>query len=533
MIKKWHIFVLFYFILLGLSWLVQDRLPFVSKLFSGEESVFITYDEATVPINYIRFQTGNNNSEVVLLPDIYFGPEFLIPFGSHIHNELKKNVIIPFYPEKNSMGRRISHSISGRANFIDQLLDSLSITEVDLIGHGYGGLVAIDLSSGNMKESTKMRSLTLLSSLGVVELQFLGNHTFNRAIYSFLYPISWLYKWAVPHFGYFDLQPVKNSYIRALRQKDQRPVREQLENIDIPVLILHPLNDNIVSLSVAEENHRLLPQSYLLTHEASEHSIFKNPEKWAVHLHWFIEAVKTSDVNRRENAHILRIELSNKEFDAASMRSIGGTTLLIVVLLLALFTLVSEDIACIAGGIIVATGVLPFWFAVFGCFIGIIIANIGVYLIGRKAGSPILDKKPVKWIINPGDLKKAQNMFEMRGMEIIFVTRFIPGTRLPAYLAAGILKTSFLQFLVYFLLSLVVWIPLMVGVSALVGQPMLKYIEIYQDYALWVFFIIIAFIYLLIRLFIPLATVSGRRKLVVRWGRFREKYFGANFNRPL
>lgn len=532
-IKRWHIFALIYLILLGLSWFVQIYFPVVEKPLAGEEAAEIIHNDSQIPIRYIRFHREDNRAELIVIPDIHFGPEFLIPFAKAIHRDHQKNVTIPFFPEVNTMDKRVSHSISSRAGYIRQLMEFLSVGEVDLAGHGYGGLVAINLASDLSDEATEIRSLTLLSSLGVVELQFLGNHSFNRAIYSFMFPLSSIIEWGFPHMGYYYLQPIQQSYARSLRQKDQRTVREQLGNIDIPVLILHPLQDKLASLSIAEENHRLLPQSYLLTHEGNEQIIFEDPEKWIAHLQWFLDGVEESDVTRRENAHMLRVELSEHAFDAAKMRSIGGGTLLILMLLLALFTLISEDIACISGGLIVATGVLPFWYAVLGCFIGSVISNIFIYLIGRKAGSPILYKKPVKWFIKSRDVEKAQNLFEMRGMEIIFVTRFIPGTRLPAYLVAGILKTKFSHFLGYFLLSLIIWIPMMVGIAALVGQPLLHYLELYQEYAIWIFLSIAVFIYLLIRLLIPLTTVTGRRRLIVRWGRFREKYFGATFERDV
>jgi pimeloyl-ACP methyl ester carboxylesterase len=54
---------------------------------------------------------------------------------------------------------------------------------------------------------------------------------------------------------------------------DQREVREQVKNIEQPVLILHPLHDHYVSLAVAEENHRILPQSYLATNEGPHQEI--------------------------------------------------------------------------------------------------------------------------------------------------------------------------------------------------------------------------------------------------------------------
>jgi len=207
------------------------------------------------------------------------------------------------------------------------------------------------------------------------------------------------------------------------------------------------------------------------------------------------------------------------------MDSIGGWTLFIIILLLAVSTIISEDLACIAGGLIVASGVIDFWFAVLGCFSGILIADVSIYLMGRWIGSPVLRWVPFRWFIKREDVERAKRLFRMRGAEIIFITRFLPGTRLPTYLVAGMLKTKFPYFLGYFLLAITIWTPMLVGLSALIGQPMLHYLQVYQDYAMWILPVIILVIYLIIKFIMPLTTVSGRRRFLVKWERFKERYF--------
>jgi membrane protein DedA with SNARE-associated domain len=133
-----------------------------------------------------------------------------------------------------------------------------------------------------------------------------------------------------------------------------------------------------------------------------------------------------------------------KPFDAESMDTIGGWTLLIIVILLAFITLINEDIACIGAGLIVASGVLDFWIAVLGCFIGILISDTAIYLMGRWIGSPVLKWIPFKWFIKKEDMDRAERMFRMKGIGIIFAARFLPGTRLPTYLVAGMLKNQIL-----------------------------------------------------------------------------------------
>ena len=49
------------------------------------------------------------------------------------------------------------------------------------------------------------------------------------------------------------------------------------------------------------------------------------------------------------------------------------------------------------------------------------------------------------------------------------ISRFTPGLRLPTYLAAGLLRTSFPAFAGYFLLAAAIWTPLLVGATAFFG----------------------------------------------------------------
>src|SRR6266849_817135 len=55
-------------------------------------------------------------------------------------------------------------------------------------------------------------------------------------------------------------------------------------------------------------------------------------------------------------------------------------------------------------------------------------------------------------------------------MIVVLLSRFTPGLRLPTYVAAGLLKTNFWRFTVYFLIAAAVWTPLLVGAAALFGS---------------------------------------------------------------
>lgn len=517
-------FFVLYVLAMVLSLFVQLKFPVSDKPNHYQRSITITIENREIELQYLHLENPGSERSLIMLPDYLENTEFLLPLAKSIQSRF--DVKIPIYPTHDRVSNSLDHSLEFRAKIINSFTETLAEDSFHLLGYGYGGLAAFALLNDFGTDQEKYRSLTLLSSLGPVELHFLGNHTINRSLYTLLYPAVTFFKYLTPHMGWFHHQPIDYSFIKTLRSMDQREVRDQVKNIEQPVLILHPLHDHYVSLSVAEENHRIIPQSYLATNEGAHQEIYENPDIWKTHIFWFLENVEMGVADTRSAAENERKKLAGKPFDAESMDTIGGWTLLIIVILLAFITLINEDIACIGAGLIVASGVLDFWIAVLGCFIGILISDTAIYSMGRWIGSPVLKWIPFKWFIKKEDMDRAERMFRMKGIEIIFVTRFLPGTRLPTYLVAGMLKTKFWVFFGYFVMAISIWAPFLVGLSALIGQPMLGYLQIYQDYAIWILPILIIMIYTAIKLFIPLATVTGRRRLVVKWRKFKERNFG-------
>lgn len=506
-----------YIFLMCLSWFIQYRYPLSELPNRYENQSNIVVNNKEITIKYLQTGEGTLENSLILLPDSYHGAEYLLPFA---HSDTTySNKIILTYPENDADGNLISHSVKSRSEIIKTFIDSLNIQSPDILGHAYGGLVAIDLMANHTSEQAPFGRLILLSSLGVQELQFLGNQTFNNSLYSLLYPVLFAYKYLIPHMGYYFHQPMDVSYVRTLLQTNQQVVREHLSKITNPVLIIHPNDDNYITPGISEENHRLLPQSFLIIPEGNHRTIFLNPGRFTSHISWFKEAGITRDESEPE-----RVKLSKEKFDAEEIDTINGSALLIIAFLIYLLALISEDLGCISAGLLVASGVIDFQFALLACFLSIMIADIGTYFLGRWLGRPVIEKVPIKWIIDKSDISKAEDAFAMRGVEIIFISRFIPGARFPTYLASGILKINMRFFITYFTLSLLIWVPVMVWLSSVIGQPMIQFIDTYQDYALVIVGLIILIIYLLTKVLIPLFTVRGRRRLVIKIKQMKEKW---------
>jgi RimK-like ATP-grasp domain len=104
-------------------------------------------------------------------------------------------------------------------------------------------------------------------------------------------------------------------------------------------------------------------------------------------------------------------------------------------------------------------------------------------------------------------------------MKVILASRFLPGTRLPTYFAAGLLETSFWKFAFYFFLAAAAWTPALVGLSAGLGGDVIRSPFLQGHYVALKLGMAGVVVLLVVRLLFPLASYQGRRLLVSSWRR--------------
>ena len=201
------------------------------------------------------------------------------------------------------------------------------------------------------------------------------------------------------------------------------------------------------------------------------------------------------------------------------------TSVFVLFALLAFATLISEDLTCIWAGVMVAEGRISFALATIACLAGIFVGDLLLFLAGRLIGKVGLSRAPLKWFVRESDVARGSQWFRRRGMAAIALSRFMPGTRLPTYVAAGLLNTSFLKFAFYFLIAAVVWTPLLVGGTVLVGREVIESALTTQQSLLLRAAIIAIPIFVIVRLLLQVSTHRGRRLLRGRWNRLRHWEF--------
>jgi membrane protein DedA with SNARE-associated domain len=136
-------------------------------------------------------------------------------------------------------------------------------------------------------------------------------------------------------------------------------------------------------------------------------------------------------------------------------------------LTLALSTLISEDVTCVAAGLLVARGQLPAASGITACTIGIVAGDVGLWGLGRFA-SRVMRMCPwtARWYraVSRRAADAAERLHR-HAATAIAVSRFLPGTRLPLYVAAGATGVSLSTFATASSGAAGVWVPALMMIT--------------------------------------------------------------------
>lgn len=157
-------------------------------------------------------------------------------------------------------------------------------------------------------------------------------------------------------------------------------------------------------------------------------------------------------------------------------------------LLLAASTLVSEDLACVAAGLLIFNGQLDPVLGVVACASGIFIGDLGLWLAGRLLRLRVTAAAPLPMlasVLEPDRIASAGDMLERRLGWAVLTSRAIPGTRLAMYLAAGFIGHRPLAFVGWTAFSVALWVPGLVLSIAAFGDRVVAPITAWLDTA-WV-----------------------------------------------
>lgn len=509
-----------YLLLLAASYLVRARRP-ETPLTEGKQliSVNAIAPDKVIPQKVqIAFRNHGSGSDLPVIVLLHGSPGRSEDF-TRLVPALSGNyrVIAPDLPGFGDSTTEIpDYSFRAHARYVLELLDQLQVPRAHFLGFSMGGGVVLNIAA---IAPERVASLTLLSAIGVQEMELLGDYHLNHAVHGAqLAALWWLHK-ATPHFGWLDDSMLNVAYARNFYDSDQRPLRDLLKAYAGPMQIIHGRADFLVPAAAASEHHRLVPQSELHMLDSDHFMVFRRDSGLAPLISDFVARVEQHKASTRDQADPALIAASLRPFDPANMPRAMGVTMLVLLALIVLATLVSEDLTCISVGVLVAQGRIGFLSGTLACFLGIFVGDVLLFLAGRWLGRPALVRAPLRWFVSEAAVARSSAWFARNGARVIAASRFMPGMRLPTYFAAGALQTSFWWFTFYFALACLAWTPLLVGISAWFGAEVInRYLRESQSFLL---IVVIAMLILvpLSRVSVQMLTWRGRRMLLAKWRR--------------
>lgn len=144
---------------------------------------------------------------------------------------------------------------------------------------------------------------------------------------------------------------------------------------------------------------------------------------------------------------------------------------------LGLLTFVQEDVPTVGSALLAAGGRLSWSTGFLGVFAGIWIGDALLYLLARGLGRPLLARGWARRWVDPAAVARSERWFAEKGTWLLIASRFVPGTRLPTYLAAGFLRLPFTRFLLVTGAAVGAWTIGIFLLARFVGPGLTRWLE--------------------------------------------------------
>jgi len=391
----------------------------------------------------------------------------------------------------------------------------LSYPEV-VIANGHAGAVALQYAAAHPE---KVRALILVDASGVQEFTMMGEYHLNYALYLISDGALMLLDNLIPHFGTWHSLQLRRGQLGLLRRSDRRELRPLFEQINQPTLLLEHDPDPTEN-SKLQEHARLLPQSRIL-HLNAEEAVEPALGRFLAQLD------AGTALTRQELPSSVLLEADPHTHIPERPRP-RGVDMMLLLLGIALATLVTEDLTCAVTGLMIANGNLTWLEGMSACLAGILLGDYLLFWAGRAWGRTALERVPLRWMIDPLALRETEDWFRERAAKAILISRCIPGTRLPAYVAAGMLGVPIRVFTLWFLVAAMIWTPLIIGLATIVADQALTWLDQYHHIAPALMILGAILYFSFTHLLLPSLNWRGRRKVIGKWRRLtRSEYWPA------
>ena len=163
----------------------------------------------------------------------------------------------------------------------------------------------------------------------------------------------------------------------------------------------------------------------------------------------------------------------------ASLLRAAGQQKLFQALSIVFGTFILEDAATVLAAMQAETGGISIWLALLSLYTGIVLGDLGLYGLGRICAF-------VPWVyrlVGEARMRRGQDWLHgrrRRVFKVVFVSRFLPGMRLPTYTACGFLGADFRQFVLAAIVAVLVWTSLLFAISMRVGKVLMAHFGVWR-----------------------------------------------------
>ena len=191
------------------------------------------------------------------------------------------------------------------------------------------------------------------------------------------------------------------------------------------------------------------------------------------------------------------------EFVMNLISSYGYIGMFLGMVLEAVIIAIPSEFILATGGILASKGIFSFFGAFITGLLGSVFCAIIIYLMGYFGGKPFVKKYGKYFFMKEEDLEKSDSWFNKYGMISALIGRNFPIVRTLISLPIGIMRLSFIKFIIYTTIGSIPWTLLFVFVGYELGEnwiilnTVIKYLKI--PIRVIIALIIIRFIYKKIR----------------------------------
>jgi len=532
-----HRWVRIYLVLLILSHLViatvNPTYPFLKPWTpSGaiRQTVLITpmdsngpaASEADYPVSAIRWdpQTPDPSKLPILLlhgsPSAYAGLDFM--WLGPVLAESGRVVYSIDRPGYGGTGKfPPSYSAKANARVALEVMRALGIERAHVGGWSFGGAIAIWMAE---LEPERVATIQMIAATGVQEGEGSGSYGFEHFKYTVGYGAVMGIPEIIPHFGLLGPRWFRLSFIRDFSDSDQREISAIVPQLQTPTLIVQGRDDMLVPAKTAELHHSLFPNSRLVIVNGGHTTgiiPYGNSDEDVEIVHNAIDSFLTRH-DRPDRPVLAGIA----DFDPVPARepiTIGGyeidpgnTAWWVMVLLIILGTFISEDLTVIAVGLLLVTGQIDYGVAILGCFLGIVLGDYGLWALGRFGGSRLVRFRLFRRFLSEDQLEHWGRVLGRHTAKAVFLSRMLPGTRVPMYIAAGVVPGHNKKFLFWVTVAVGIWTPTLLVLTGLIGPKLLGFFEtiFHGPWAILAAFLVLVII---LRIASLEATEIGRARL--------------------